>query len=100
MLYAGQSGKLFVVKLLKSRQIAGNGVQQIVGVAKQPLRLSDLGNVQHGIFEGFSRRAIAFPQSDKHQRGKAKAKAAQIAPERAPGDGRGKRCALSGQSIR
>ncbi|OQV65089.1 hypothetical protein AK51_24955 [Serratia nematodiphila DZ0503SBS1] len=77
-MHARQGGELLVVKLLEGGQIAGYNVQQIVGIAKQPLCLHHLGNVHHGVFEGFNGAAIAFAHGDEHQSGKVIAQAAGI----------------------
>lgn len=48
----GQSGELLVVELLEGGQVGGGDTEQVVGFAEQALRLDDVRDSAHGLFEG------------------------------------------------
>jgi glutamate/tyrosine decarboxylase-like PLP-dependent enzyme len=64
---AGEGGEAVVVELLEGGQVAGDGAQEVVGVAEEALSLQDVGDVGDGLFEGRDGVAVSVAHGDEDE---------------------------------
>lgn len=66
-LNAGEGGDAVIIELLEGPQVAGDYVQEVVGVTEKPLGLQNVGDRGDGLFKGLDGLAAGLAHRDEDE---------------------------------